>query len=286
MLSYVIEQDPFDKTLPFKTFATLLLSKSMSVLLVSISYACTKCANLMKANLVNNKKQNNCAKVSLIKPHLSNLLIVVYVVLLSLIEFYDDLREEGIETENEAEFRAYYMISHIRDQDVARQAQTLPINIFRHPYLQRALEFHALAQRNNEIMETSSRRNKPLNTEACQNFYSTFFRLIADPNTTFLMACMLECHFADVRKGALKAMNVSYMMKAGGVEAEYVRQVLAYDTLQQLLQEVHLYGISIDMSLNEPTIRFGQKHYRTKVPIFVGKLIRCFEIHRPNGIFH
>lgn len=193
------------------------------------------------------------------------------LVLLSLIEFYDDLREEGIETENEAEFRAYYMISHIRDQDVARQAQTLPITIFRHPYMKRALEFHALTQRNNEIMETSSRRNKPLNIEASQNFYSAFFRLIADPNTTFLMACMLECHFADIRKGALKAMNVSYMLKAGGVEAEYVRQVLAYDSLQHLLQEANLYGIIIDMSLGEPTLCFGQKHYRVKVPIFIGK---------------
>lgn len=153
---------------------------------------------------------------------------------------------------------------------MARQAQTLPIHVFRHPYMTRALEFHALAQRNNEIMETSSRRNKPENIEASQNFYSAFFRLIADAKTPFLMACMLECHFADIRKGALKAMNVSYMIKAGGVEAEHVRQVLAYDNIKQLLQEVHLYGIVIDMSLGVPTICFGQKHYRTKIPIFIG----------------
>ncbi|RCH83600.1 hypothetical protein CU098_004615, partial [Rhizopus stolonifer] len=193
-------------------------------------------------------------------------------VLLSLMEFYDDLREEGIETENEPEFRAYHMLSHIRDQDVVRQAQTLPVHIFRHPYMTRAIEFFGLAQRNNEIMETSSRRNKPENVEASQNFYSKFFKLIADPGTPFLMACMLECHFADIRKGALKAMNVSYMMKAGGVEAEHVRQVLAYDSLKHLLNEVALYGIPLDMSLDEPTICFGQKHYRTKTPIFVEPL--------------
>ncbi|KAI8975135.1 SAC3/GANP/Nin1/mts3/eIF-3 p25 family-domain-containing protein [Mycotypha africana] len=189
-------------------------------------------------------------------------------VLLSLMEFYDDLREEGIETENEAEFRAYHLITHIRDQDLMRQAQTLPIHVFKHPYMKRALEFHALAQRNNEIMETSSRKNKFLNVEASQNNYTGFFKLIADKDTPFLMACLLECHFADIRKGALKAMNLSYMIKAGGVEAEDVRRVLAYDTMSHLLEEAALYGLVIDMSLGEPTICFGQKHYRTKTAVF------------------
>jgi hypothetical protein len=185
-------------------------------------------------------------------------------------EFYDDLREEGIETENEAEFRAYNIISHIRDQDIARQAMTLPVYIFKSPHITRALEFRALSQRNNEIMESSSRRNKPENMEASQNFYSSFFKLIQDSGTPFLMACMLESHFADVRKGALKAMNVSYMIKAGGVQAEDVRQVLGYDTIKQLLEEAQLYGIIIDNSLGEPTLCFGQKHYTAKIPVFIG----------------
>ncbi|KAI8639194.1 SAC3/GANP/Nin1/mts3/eIF-3 p25 family-domain-containing protein [Parasitella parasitica] len=189
-------------------------------------------------------------------------------VLLSLIEFYDDLRQEGIESENEAEFRAYHLLSHLRDQDIARQVQTLPVHIFRHPYMTQALKLRALSQRNNEIMETSSRRNKPENVEASQNCYSKLFKLIADESTPFLMACMMECHFSDIRKGALKAMNTSYMIKAGGVEAEHIRQVLAYDTLKQLLEEVTLYGIPLDMSLGEPTICFGQKHYRIKTPVF------------------
>ncbi|OAD01214.1 hypothetical protein MUCCIDRAFT_129517, partial [Mucor lusitanicus CBS 277.49] len=168
-------------------------------------------------------------------------------VLLSLTEFYDDLREEGIESENEAEFRAYHLISHIRDQELARQAQTLPIHIFRHPYMKRALELHALSQRNNEIMETSSRRNKPENIEASQNYYTKLFKLIADDQTSFLMACMMECHFSDIRKGALKAMNTAYLVKASGVPVEHVRRVLAYDSSKQLLEELMLYGMPVDM---------------------------------------
>jgi hypothetical protein len=149
---------------------------------------------------------------------------------------------------------------------------TLPMNLFKNPLITRALEFRALSQRNNEIMESSSRRNKPENVEASQNFYSSFFKLIADPDTSFLMACMLETHFPDVRKGALKAMNIAYMIKAGGVQAEDVRQVLAYDSVKQLIEEAQLYGLIIDNSLGVPTIRFGQKHYKNKIAVFVEPL--------------
>ncbi|KAI8388507.1 SAC3/GANP/Nin1/mts3/eIF-3 p25 family-domain-containing protein [Radiomyces spectabilis] len=189
-------------------------------------------------------------------------------VLLSLIEFYDDLREEGIETENEAEFRAYHIITHMRDQDVARQAMALPPHLFMHPYIQQALAFYGLAQRNNEIEETSSRRNKPVNVEACQNFYSKFFKLVADSSTSFLMACLLEGHFPDVRKGALKAMNHAYLYQTSGVDAEYLRQTLAYDTTKQLLQEATLYGLVLDMSAGQAMIKFGQKHFKTKARVF------------------
>ncbi|KAK4517196.1 uncharacterized protein ATC70_000528 [Mucor velutinosus] len=189
-------------------------------------------------------------------------------VLLSLTEFYNDLREEGIECENEAEFRAYHLISHIRDQELARQAQTLPIHIFKHPYMKRALELHALSQRNNEIMETSSRRNKPKNIEASQNYYSKLFKMIADNQTSFLMACMMECHFSDIRKGALKAMNTAYMARVSNVPVEHVRRVLAYDSIEQLLKELDLYAIPVNMSLENPTICFGVKRPPTNMIVF------------------
>lgn len=187
-------------------------------------------------------------------------------------EFYEDLREEDIETPNEAEFRAYYILTHIRDKDIGRQMMAQPMHIFDHSYVQRALKFHAFAQRSNEIMETSSRRNKPENAFGSQNNYQALFNLITDPQTPFLMACLLESHFPEIRKGALKAMNVSYMLRAGGVEAEHVQQALGYDTLKQCIQEALHYGMQVDMSQGQPTIIFGQKHPQTKTPIFLEPL--------------
>ncbi|KAG1328469.1 hypothetical protein G6F62_008130 [Rhizopus arrhizus] len=193
-------------------------------------------------------------------------------VLLSLMEFYEDLREEDIETPNEAEFRAYYIITHIRDKDVVRQISSQPAHIFKHPYVKQALKFHAMAQRSNEIEETSSRRNKAENAFGSQNNYDSFFKLVADPHTSFLMACLLETHFPEVRKGALKAMNVAYMARAAGVEAEYVRKVLCYDSLAQCLKEAKHYGIGMDMSLKEPTLLFGLKHYESRAHVFLEPL--------------
>lgn len=80
---------------------------------------------------------------------------------------------------------------------------------------------------------------------------------------------MMEWHFPDIRKGALKAMNRAYMSVHIGVEVEYLRQVLAYDSVKQLLSDAHLYGLSFEVSETQTTIRFGQKT-KQKMHVFVG----------------
>jgi hypothetical protein len=71
-----------------------------------------------------------------------------YIVLISLVDFYDDLRPDDIRTKNEAEFRGYHIIAHFSDQDVVRQTMTSPLELFKHPQIQLTLKFHSLAQRN------------------------------------------------------------------------------------------------------------------------------------------
>lgn len=187
-------------------------------------------------------------------------------------EFYDDLRDSGIETPNEAEFRAYFLMTHAHDHEAARRLMKFPRHVFEHPYLQRALKLYSLLQRNNEIMQTSARRNKFDNIEACQNFYSQFFKLVGDTGTPFLLACMAEWHFPDVRKGALKAMNRAYNFAHKGVEVEYLRQVLAYDSVEQLLREAKIYGLVFDTNDNRTTIRFGQRMPKAKTTFFYGNI--------------
>lgn len=63
-----------------------------------------------------------------------------------------------------------------------------------------------------------------------------------------------------------------------GVEVEYLRQVLAYDSVKQLLSDAHLYGLSFEVSETQTTIRFGQKT-KQKMHVFVGAcdMLYCIE---------
>jgi hypothetical protein len=106
--------------------------------------------------------------------------------------------------------------------------------------------------------------------QASQNFYTQFFKLVGDPGTPFLMACMLEWHFPSVRKGALKAMNAAH--RHAGVEAEFLRQHLGYDTLDMVIEDAQVYGLLIDSTPAGPVIRFHRKNAATgRGLVFIGK---------------
>ncbi|KAI9496070.1 SAC3/GANP/Nin1/mts3/eIF-3 p25 family-domain-containing protein [Zychaea mexicana] len=193
-------------------------------------------------------------------------------VLISLMEFYNDLRQENIHLPNEGEFRAYHLIYNIRDHELASRMMTmLPEYVRQHPYLRQAFRFYESIQRNNEIMQTSERRNKPENVLAAKNYYAKLFKLVGSSETPFLLACMIETHFAEIRKGALKAMSRAYIFNYKGVDSEYLRQLLAYDDVKHFLVEANLYGLVIEKTDNTVLVRFGQK-IKGKTTLFVEPL--------------
>ncbi|KAI8992583.1 SAC3/GANP/Nin1/mts3/eIF-3 p25 family-domain-containing protein [Pilobolus umbonatus] len=189
-------------------------------------------------------------------------------VLLSLVEFYDDLREEDIQTPNEAEFRAYFMLINIRDSDITRQAMTLPIHVFRHPYMDKALLFHGIVQSGLEIEESATRKNKVKNSLLNQNWFTRLFKMVAMPDTPFLISCLLEYHFPEIRKNALKALNRCFSTIVGGASVEELKTMLGYDSISQILSDAKSYGLQLDMSLGIPSISFSQKHNITKAFVF------------------
>ncbi|KAF8948070.1 hypothetical protein BGZ47_006615 [Haplosporangium gracile] len=182
-------------------------------------------------------------------------------VLTSLQEFYDDMRSEGIPCPNEAEFRAYHMLSHLRDPDMIRQAQRLPLHIFRDPYIQVAAEIHALTRRNNDI-----HRRAKIQSEASPNFFSRFFKLVAGAPTTYLMACLLEVNFAEIRKGALKAMNKCYLDQHDGFPVEDLVAILGFDNAEECMANCEEYGLALAMDRN--AVIFGRKDPATRRRIF------------------
>jgi len=190
--------------------------------------------------------------------------IFLKIVLTSLQEFYDDMRTEGTPCPNEAEFRAYHILSHLRDPDMIRQAQQLPHHIFQDPYIQVAAEIHALTRRNNDI-----RRRAKIQSEASPNFFSRFFKLVAGPATTYLMACLLETNFVEIRKGALKALNKCYLEQHGGFPVEELVTILGFDDAAECITNCEEYGLELTTP-DRAAVIFGKKDPETRRRIFKG----------------
>ncbi|KAK9456050.1 SAC3/GANP/Nin1/mts3/eIF-3 p25 family-domain-containing protein [Dipodascopsis uninucleata] len=147
----------------------------------------------------------------------------------TLSEFYEDTRKLGGQCPNEAEFQAYRLLSHIRDADLERQVQSLPMHILLDPQVQLVLELRKLAQQNN-ITERGY-----TNTENASNMYSRFFKLLRTSSVPYLFACLAEVHFNDIRMWALKSMSSGYHKRGKPYVAAHLAKVLGCDSEQELL---------------------------------------------------
>lgn len=170
-------------------------------------------------------------------------------VLLSLTEFYDDWRSStGAVLPNEAEFRAYHLLIHLRDSSTAAAAERLPMDLYLSQPIQLALKFHAFARRSNE----APLRGRPHNTESSPNAYSRFFKLVHSPRTPFLMACLLETSFSQVRRGAFKAMRIAYPSKYRPYPIADLVKVLGCDDSEQLVREAENLGLEVERDNDIP----------------------------------
>lgn len=142
-------------------------------------------------------------------------------MLKSLNEFYDDLRLSGTPdpSGNEAEFRAYNLLTHLRDPDIVWSVELLPPEIFGHPLLQRALALHRLAQKS----------NIPRGERASQNAFSRFFKLVSEPGTPYLFACILSTHFNDIRRNAIDALRSAYLKQHSAFPLRTLAKILGCD---------------------------------------------------------
>jgi SAC3/GANP family len=164
-------------------------------------------------------------------------------VLQSLVEFYKDNKKSPapFPLPNEAEFRAYYALVFLRDQDVSRQLETLPEDIFFSEPMMRSLNFRSLAQRSNDRFVQN-------NSEAAQNLFNRFFRNLKS-SATYLEACILETWLGSIRTGALKALRQAF----GGMKALQISQVsvdilvsmLGFDDTEQLVAFCNYLGLEV-----------------------------------------
>ncbi|KPV72479.1 uncharacterized protein RHOBADRAFT_39533, partial [Rhodotorula graminis WP1] len=158
-------------------------------------------------------------------------------VLKSLNEFYDDARVSGVAvpSPNEAEFRAYNLLTHLRDPDIVWSTELLPRSLFTHPLLQRALALHRLAQR----------ANLARGERASPFAFARLFKLVADRDTPYLFACILCTHFAEVRKGALEALRAAFLRQHSALPLATVARMLGCDDEAEARSVCELVGLVV-----------------------------------------
>lgn len=157
----------------------------------------------------------------------------------TLMEIYQDVRNQGGTAPNEAEFRAYYLLSHIRDPELDRELQRLPQEIMKDSQIQLALMFRNIISQSN-IVERGYK-----NSVGALNLYREFFRLVYNPQVPYLISCLLETHFNTIRFYALKAISRAFHSKGKPCSVHLLLEVLGFHSLEALEEFVQHFDIDV-----------------------------------------
>lgn len=157
----------------------------------------------------------------------------------TLMEIYQDVRNRGGKCPNEPEFRAYYLLSHLREPEVEREIQMLPNYIMNNKLVKLALRFRNLVSQNN-LVERGYK-----NSIGALNLFIEFFRLVFNDETPFLMACLLETQFNEIRFYSLKSMTRGYHTKGKPYDGEILTSILGFDDVSQLVKFLKYYEVDV-----------------------------------------
>lgn len=128
--------------------------------------------------------------------------------LLSLMYYYDDYRQKQV-FPNEAEFRAYCIIFELQSQhpDLEDRMQTWPLQMLRDKRVQTAFSLYSAAA--NTLFDQG-----PLKPAApfsiAQGNAESFWNLLRSKRVSYLMSCVAEIYFGQVRYLTLQNLWKAY----------------------------------------------------------------------------
>lgn len=164
--------------------------------------------------------------------------------LLSLRDLYDDCNAQGITCENEAEFRAYYVLFHAHDSNTAEmlQRQWKPHFWRDSDDIRTAVSLVEALQNTNDFHPPL----KPAPSLAAANAFHSYFRIVEDPSVSYTMACFAECHFPQIRRSILRAVRRALARPkdtTNDVTAAALNKFLRFDTTQEAIDFAKLHGL-------------------------------------------
>ncbi|KAG8159373.1 hypothetical protein KVR01_011034 [Diaporthe batatas] len=155
--------------------------------------------------------------------------------LLSLMQVYDECKDmEGVRMENEAEFRAYYLLFNAHDPFVMQQMQDWDDKFwFNSSEVQTVVTLI-------EAMQNVWNGRGPLRPQVALTTgsasFTTYFSIVEDRKVSYTMACFAEIHFTQIRRQMLKAIHKAYGRVRDGpkdLTAKVLNSILRFDTEEQ-----------------------------------------------------
>ncbi|KAI0392859.1 SAC3/GANP/Nin1/mts3/eIF-3 p25 family-domain-containing protein [Xylariaceae sp. FL0594] len=163
--------------------------------------------------------------------------------LMSLKELYDDCVEQGIECENEAEFRAYYIVFNARNPSIKETVEGWGTRLWDSDGIRTAM---CLV----ESLQNTWALQGPLHpyapTELALSAAAMFFSIVSSPQISYTMACFAEIHFNDVRKTMLRIIRKAYYRPGHGpkdITPAFLQQRMRFDTEEEGVDFAQKHGI-------------------------------------------
>lgn len=156
----------------------------------------------------------------------------------SLAEMYTEYRVRDIQAPNEAEFRAYYLLSQLRDPELEREIQTFPQEILNDSNVQLALFIRGLVQTNKV-----ERGFQPL--ENGLHFFISFFNFLKDGKTPILLLYLIEIHLNEIRFYSVKSLRRSLHQKSKIISFDHFKDLLLFNDDLEAKEFCIYYGLTI-----------------------------------------
>uniref|UniRef100_A0A8C2TPU7 Germinal-center associated nuclear protein n=1 Tax=Coturnix japonica TaxID=93934 RepID=A0A8C2TPU7_COTJA len=143
----------------------------------------------------------------------------------SLKEMYQDLANKGIYCESEAEFRGYSVLLNLNKGDILREVQQFHPEVRNSPEVRFAVQAFAALNSNNFVR---------------------FFKLVQA--ASYLNACLLHCYFNQIRKDALKSLNIAYTVSTQRCTVfplDHLVRMLLFKDCEEATDFISYYGLSV-----------------------------------------
>lgn len=187
--------------------------------------------------------------------------------LLTLRDIYDDCNAQGITCENEAEFRAYYLLFHAHDSQILEIVQRQW-----RPSLWKESDDIRTAVSLVESLQNAEDFHGPLKggpSLAASAAHQAYFRIVEDKKVSYTMACFAECHFPQLRLSTLRNVKRALARpkdSSQDVTAATLNRFLRFDTIQEAISFAELHELEFSPSQGNDAQRHVLLNSRKALP--------------------